>query len=627
MKASLTILKGTPVGKELVLKTGNILIGRDPSCQLRMRDAAVSKAHCEFRVAVDQVSLTDRNSRNGTFVNDERITGTVQLKHGDKIRIAGLIFGLRIVTDNDTVLSAREESQAGDEINDSSVNSGIITDWLADDLVNRPPTALLIDEKQADHGSFIKVLESLCFAVESTASVFNGLNLLKTICPDVIFLSDSLCEHHGCDTLDIIRKQSLKVPVVILDGSHDSDRTIEIMKLGADDYLKKPAGTAQTREVIERLAAFRAATSVTASDITPESSPVIRVNESNLLGGSRAMQNVLQAISRLARTDTPVLITGEPGSGKEAIAKAIFRHSKRAKLPLREIRCGAADPEKIARELFGYERHAFQNAERRRIGLFEQHPEGTLILYEIEDLLPDSQLRLVEIIQDQRFCRIGGSETVAAKVRVIAVTQSNLDSLVEAGTFRQELFFQLKPFSITSPPLRDRAEDIGLLADAFVADACREFGLPAIRISAETHTVLRNRDWPANLRELRSVLREAVMRASGTVLLPTHLSTATTTISPATKSTPTGGDTELAVPAQPLNNPMPAWETYLTDRLGSGSRNLYAECLTAMERQLFEHVLRFTENDTAQAAEILGFTSSGFEQRLERIRKNSMRIM
>jgi DNA-binding NtrC family response regulator len=212
-------------------------------------------------------------------------------------------------------------------------------------------------------------------------------------------------------------------------------------------------------------------------------------------------------------------------------------------------------------------------------------------------------------------------------VRVIAVTQSNLDSLVEAGTFRQELFFQLKPFSITSPPLRDRAEDIGLLADAFVADACREFGLPAIRISAETHTVLRNRDWPANLRELRSVLREAVMRAPGTVLLPTHLSTATTTISPATKSTPTGGDTELAVPAQPLNNPMPAWETYLTDRLGSGSRNLYAECLTAMERQLFEHVLRFTENDTAQAAEILGFTSSGFEQRLERIRKNSMRIM
>lgn len=619
MKVSLTILKGTPVGKEIFLKTGRFIVGRDPACQLRMRDGLVSKTHCEFRVAVDQVSLTDLDSRNGTCVNDDRITGSVPLKHGDKIRIGGLIFGLRIITDTDTTVVGREDSRAGSEINDSSVNSGIITDWLADDVVNRPPTALLIDAKQTDHGPCRTVLESLGFAVESTTSVFNGLNLLKTICPDTIFLEESLCEHKGLNTIDIIRKHSEAVPVVILDGGQNSDRTIEIMKLGADDYLAKPLNPVRTRDVIDRLATFRSATSATATDMKIESPPTVPVGESNLLGGSPAMQNVLHAISRLASADTPVLITGSPGSGKEAIAKAIVRHSNRAKLPLFEIRCGADDPEKIARELFGYERHAFPTAERRRIGVFEQHPESNLILYELEKLSPDCQIRLFEILRHNRYSRLGGSEQIETKVRVIAVTQSNLDNLVNAGAFRQELFFQLKPFTITSPPLRDRVEDIGLLADAFVADACREFGLPMIRVSPETHTVLRNRDWPTNLRELRSVLREAVLRASGSVLLPLHLVDKTATATPETNSGQIGRDTQVATVAKPAPDPLPSWETYLTDRLGGGSRNLYAECLKAMEHRLFAHVLQFAGGDTASAAEILGFTRSGFEQRLERI--------
>jgi len=318
------------------------------------------------------------------------------------------------------------------------------------------------------------------------------------------------------------------------------------------------------------------------------------------------MQEVYKAVGRVAPTDTTVLILGESGTGKELVARAIYQHSNRAEMPFLAINCGALPEALLESELFGHEKGAFTGADRKRIGKFEQCHGGTIFLDEVGEMPLLAQVKLLRVLQEQRFERVGGNETVLTDVRVIAATNADLDQQVAAGKFRTDLFFRLNVFTIKLPPLRDRGDDIDLLADYYLARFARELGRPAAVLPEETRTALRAYPWPGNVRELQSVLKKAVLQTGGTVILPDSL--------PITaRQKPDAG-----LPAAPADGPRPSldWDRFVSDRLGSGSHDLYAECLALMERQLLTKVLQRTGGNQLRAAELLGITRSSLRHKL-----------
>src|SRR5207249_7540868 len=240
---------------------------------------------------------------------------------------------------------------------------------------------------------------------------------------------------------------------------------IEAMKLGAFDYLLKPLELDQLRALIDRacnISRGMHVKAVTAEEpVPPEPSDV-------LVGRSPAMQEVYKAVGRVAPQDVTVLITGESGTGKELVARAIYQHSRRAAGPFLAINCAAIPETLLESELFGHERGAFTGAERKRIGKFEQCNGGTLFLDEIGDMTPLTQTKLLRVLQEQRFERVGGNETVQTNVRVIAATNRDLEQLVATGQFRSDLYYRLSVFPITLPPLRERGDDLPLLVDHFL---------------------------------------------------------------------------------------------------------------------------------------------------------------
>jgi DNA-binding NtrC family response regulator len=369
------------------------------------------------------------------------------------------------------------------------------------------------------------------------------------------------------------------------------------MKRGAFDYLLKPLRYDQLKEIIARACtSSRLMTTpavVADAEAIPERADV-------LVGRCEAIQEVYKAIGRVAATDATVLILGESGTGKELVARAIYQHSRRAAGPFLAVNCAAIPENLLESELFGHEKGAFTGADRRRIGKFEQCSGGTLFLDEIGDMTPLTQAKVLRVLQDGRFERVGGNETVRTDVRVIAATNRELERMVAAGEFRGDLYYRLGIVTITVPPLRERAEDLPLLIDHFLRRFSPELGKEVDRIAPDALEVLRRHPWPGNIRELQSVLKQALLRAKGPVLLPDFLPA-----SARGEEEPTG------------TSPAPFdWEGFLDDRLRSGSQDLYAESLSMMERSLLTRVLRHTGGNQVQAAKLLGNTRGSLRTKI-----------
>ena len=242
-----------------------------------------------------------------------------------------------------------------------------------------------------------------------------------------------------------------------------------------------------------------------------------------LLGRCPAMQEVYKAIGRVAPQDVTVLILGESGTGKELVARAIYHYSSRAKGPFLAINCAAIPETLLESELFGHEKGAFTGADRKRIGKFEQCHGGTLFLDEIGDMTPLTQTKILRVLQEQEFERVGGNEPIKADVRVIAATNRDLEKMVAEGTFRGDLYYRLNVFTIKLPPLRERGDDLPLLAEHFVRRFGRELKKDVRGIAPEAMELLRRYPWPGNVRELQSVIKQALLQATGPVLLPEFL--------------------------------------------------------------------------------------------------------
>ena len=422
--------------------------------------------------------------------------------------------------------------------------------------------------------------------VEVAATGRAGLERVRTDPPEVVLLDLRLPDKSGLEVYHGIREIDARIPVIFVTMTKTADTAIEAMKLGAFDYLFKPLDLKQVRKVVGdalEIGRLRAPTVVT--ETLPDSDV-----DGAILGGCAAMREVYKAIGRVAGQDVTVLIEGETGTGKELIARAIYQHSSRAKAPFMALNCAAIPESLLESELFGHEKGSFTGADRRRIGKFEQCNNGTILLDEIGDMPLALQAKMLRLLQEQSFERIGGNETVRTNVRLIAATHRDLKTLSAEGKFREDLYYRLSVFTIHLPSLRERGEDLPMLVQHCLRRFSRELGREIQEIAPEAMERLRNYSWPGNIRELQSVVKQALLKAHGTVLLPSFLPEFSA--SPAENAQPAGVNLDL--------------EAFIRQRLQPDSHDLYAEAHGQLDRFLLTCVLEYTGGSQHKAARLLG---------------------
>jgi two-component system, NtrC family, response regulator AtoC len=458
-------------------------------------------------------------------------------------------------------------------------------------------TLLVIDDEDSILHAFRRAFRAPDFALHTASTAAEGLAALERARPDVVILDVHLPDASGLDTFAHVHRADARLPVVLVTGHGTTDLAIEAIKRGAYDYLLKPLELPQLRELVTRAAATRRLMTVPAV-LSEAGPPPDRADV--LLGKCPAMQEVYKAIGRVASQDVTVLVLGESGTGKELVARAIYQHSKRADRPFLAINCAAIPESLLESELFGHEKGAFTGADRQRVGKFEQCNGGTIFLDEVGDMSPLTQTKILRLLQDQAFERVGGGQTIRTDVRLIAATNADLEKLAAEGRFRQDLFFRLNVFPIRLPPLCDRADDLPLLIDYFARRFAAELDKPVPAVAPEALDVLRRYPWPGNVRELQSVLKQAMLRMKGAVLAPEDL--------------PAGVEVTAPRAAAGFD-----WDGYVRDRIESESQNLYAEALTLMEREVLVRVLRHTGGNQVQTARILGITRGSLRNKIKQL--------
>jgi two-component system nitrogen regulation response regulator GlnG len=463
------------------------------------------------------------------------------------------------------------------------------------------PTLLVIDDEPSIQYFFRQAFDDLDVTLLTASSAAEGIEAVRRARPDVIVLDISLPDASGLDAFRRIHETAPKVPVIFITGHGTMATAVEAMRLGAYEYLLKPLELDQLTDVVERAFAISRLMRV----------PAVLADEGDdqegadaLLGRCPAMQEVFKAVGRVAPQDVTVLILGESGTGKELAARAIYHYSGRAHGPFLAINCAAIPEALLESELFGHERGAFTGADRKRIGKFEQAHGGTLFLDEIGDMTPLTQTKVLRVLQGQEFERVGGNEPIRADVRVIAATNRDLEKMVAAGTFRGDLYYRLNVYTIKLPPLRERGDDLPLLAQHFVRRFGRELKKDVRSIAPEAMGLLRAYPWPGNVRELQSVVKQALLQMTGPVVLPEFLPAAV-----GQRGLPTNPAPDGAFDFGGLTG-------YIRDRVRAGSTSLYADFQALTDRHLLTELLRVTGGNQSQAARILGITRGTLRTKL-----------
>jgi len=348
----------------------------------------------------------------------------------------------------------------------------------------------------------------------------NAVKVVEKTPVDLVIADVQLQPFDGIELMSRIRQASPNTLVILTTGFPSTGQVIEATQRGAHDVMRKEALPFELRPVVEsalQIVEDRRAAQQPAADMPALDGRV------KIIGVSRALQDVFKIVGRVARSDAPVLVTGESGTGKELVAKAIHEYSPRRQQELIAINCGAIPENLLESELFGHEKGSFTGAIARRAGRFEQADGGTLFLDEIGDMPLSVQVKMLRVLQDGTFSRVGSNETLSADVRIVTATNKVLSTEVAAGRFREDLYYRLNVVEIRLPPLRERAEDIPLLAEFFLQRITRKNGMARIRLSAEAVSALQQHRWPGNVRELENTIARACALASSTVLLPADI--------------------------------------------------------------------------------------------------------
>ena len=378
---------------------------------------------------------------------------------------------------------------------------------------------LIIDDEESIRLSLRGILEDEGLEVAEAESGEEGLELLGTDIPDLVFLDIWLPGMDGLAVLDTIARDYEGLPVIIISGHGTIETAVQALKKGAFDFIEKPLSlekvVVSSRNGLE-FSRLRQENIALKTRINSEQ----RVT---LTGESEPIKTLKEVIGRVAPTDSWVLITGENGTGKEIVARSIHNQSGRADRPLVAVNCAAIPEELIESELFGHEKGAFTGANKAQEGKFELANGSTLFLDEIGDMSLKTQAKILRILQEQQFEHVGGRKTITVDVRVIAATNKDLAKEIEAGNFREDLYYRLKVFPLELPPLRDRANDVPLLIEDFMTTLVNQHGFKPIGFNQDSIEILKRYPWPGNVRELKNFVERMFIMYAGDVVSPDRL--------------------------------------------------------------------------------------------------------
>lgn len=497
--------------------------------------------------------------------------------------------------------------------------------------MDRKQRLLVVDDEPSVLQLFRSAFEKHGIEVLTADTARAGLKVAREQKPDVGIFDLMLPDWSGLDLLQEVQKVDARLPVIFITAGGTSATAIDAMKLGAFDYLTKPLDLRQVRELIDRAFEVRRLMSQPvalgdAGQTMPESGDL-------MVGRGAAMQEVYKAIGRVAPKNVTVLIRGESGSGKELVARAIYHHSDRDEGPFLAVNCAAIPEALLESELFGHEKGSFTGADRRRIGKFEQCNGGTLFLDEIGDMPLALQSKMLRVLQEQTFQRVGGNETIQTDVRIIAATHRDLKTASDEGKFRADLYYRLNVFEIEIPPLQERMDDLPLLVQHFLAKARLELDKVVSSVSPEAMDALRAYSWPGNIRQLQSVMKQAVLTSVGPVLLPDFLPAFVEESEPdeaKSSSDVSQPDSESATATEESDDTLSddvtpesygdsEWDEFVADQVASDSRTIYDDAIRLAEKHVISRVLRHTGGNQVKASELLGITRTTLRNKIKQL--------
>lgn len=436
---------------------------------------------------------------------------------------------------------------------------------------------LVVDDEKNMRWALSKALEKEGHKILSAADGAEGCAMFEQADPDLVLLDLKMPRLDGMGALRQMKSVNSRVPIIMITAHGTIENAIEAMKYGADDYITKPFELEAIKKTVTnnlRLAGLSREVEI----LRQENQQV------ELIGNSPKFQAVMDMVRRVAASNATVLVQGESGTGKELVARSIHHYSPRTGKPFISVNCGALAESLLESELFGHEKGAFTGAVGRRPGRFERADTGTIFLDEVGELTPLTQVKLLRVLQEKEIERVGGTETLSVDVRVVAATNRNLADMVEKGEFREDLFYRLHVIPIELPPLRERREDIPLLARFFLDKYSRELGREPITIPANTIALLEQYSWPGNIRELENVIERATILCRGDELTQDLLPR---------EFTDAGVSAKVSLPPGGVD-------------------------LDSIERQYIIQALEQTRGNQTQAAKLLGITRHTLIYRMEK---------
>jgi two-component system nitrogen regulation response regulator GlnG len=456
---------------------------------------------------------------------------------------------------------------------------------------------LVIDDEPSIRYSMEQVFARQDIGVFTAATAEEGIRLVSDEIPDVVLLDIRLGNQDGLEVFEKLRERDAKCLVIFITGHGTSETAIEAMKIGAYDYLVKPLDADQLQQVV------RQACEISRLMKRPA---IIEEGEGQadrpdlLIGSGSAMRTACKQIGRVAGQDVNVLVLGESGTGKELVARAVYHHSRRNEKPFLAINCAALTESLLESELFGHEKGAFTGADRRRIGKFEQADGGTVFLDEVGDMSAGTQAKMLRLLQEGRFERVGGNESIATNVRIVSATNKNLEAMIAQSRFRLDLYYRLRGVSIQIPPLRERREDIPELAHYFLFRFNRELRTSVNSIAEETLERLCEYPWPGNVRELQNSIREALICSAGPTLLPEFLPQ---------ELTHEASFTPISLPPTPAG--APTWREFAQEidlAFRNGEPGIHRQATNLLDHILVTMALAKANDNQSEAADLLGIS-------------------
>ena len=463
-------------------------------------------------------------------------------------------------------------------------------------------TVWVVDDDRSMRWVLERALAQAGFDTHSFARGDEALKRLANEQPDAVVSDIRMPGADGLELLAAVRAEWPSLPVIVITAHSDLESAVNSYQGGAFEYLPKPF------DIDELVATVRRAVAHGRELRAPSAPAGAPAPATEIIGQAAAMQEVFRAIGRLSHSNVTVLINGASGTGKELVANALHRHSPRSGGPLVALNMAAIPQELIETELFGHEKGAFTGANQRRIGRFEQADGGTLFLDEIGDMPADAQTRLLRVLADGEFYRVGGRATVKVDVRVIAATHQDMEALVAAGTFREDLYHRLNVIRVHLPRLAERSEDIPVLARHFLAAAATELGGEPKTLLPATEAHLAGLPWPGNVRQLQNACRWLTVMAAGREImiedLPPELRRAAV-------------PKEAAVPSGDWRAALGAWARR---ELDAGANEVLTRALPQFERTLIEAALEHTGGQKSDAAQRLGYGRNTLTRKLAKLK-------